>query len=790
MSEPQPSTSPDVQSLLSREALLGHLQPFGDDICASWHEAEDSVSIHEAAFEELRAQEVQGKVVLLNAPRAGHGKTHLLGRVAGKLNSEAAIASLPWQTLDGLTWEKTGRGIIQDLARTGDNPNSLERLCAGILATLLRRLIQTGRIPSTDPAQALRVLSQDPMELFQESGNARVIGDWFRKHFEQLRHALAEISNVEDIPIVENWLQAMFDYLGSPTAGNLTPLLQQFTDDTGMQASRFFRLATAWKPLVLVADHMDGLYRNAEAGMEVTRMALSLINFPLVRVVLSMNQDLWETTFGRQLPSALEDRLSARNVSLRGLSVEEAKSLVTMRLSRAEVPEADQTSFLSYLNLDLHFSGRTSTTPRGVLRHASTRWREWLRDTSEATEAKAKVAAAPLEPDPVIDAGPLPMLDEDLHEDDSPDAWEALSRSLAEEAGAKHVDIANLAPAPTSLEPPPQAVPLPQNDVMEAESFLIDTPPPPPSSSPPPLSSTATPPPLPGATSDFLTNEPEAAGNFPPAPEDFLLDGPGNAIGSEVGGNYDRLRSMLSKLRTPQSGDAENPVTGSAFTAPPVAQATTSAPATPSTFDSGSATSGSEANVSLHDRFETLRQEVLRTGQNGVVDHTSIGELVRLAGKRFPVVTYDEVELPGLLGKSLPRWTLQGLEIVFGLEPFSNLQYWRTVVSFFMGRLAELQTAASQSGMPAPILKFVVFKGDHDGPSLMNLLQQEVIPTTLRSRVDAVNLDAHSIASLQAMCQLVRESESSTSPIEPGAVPGAMASELDFFWKRITRQKA
>ena len=56
--------------------------------------------------------------------------------------------------------------------------------------------------------------------------------------------------------------------------------------------------------LVLVADHMDGLYRDPAAGVAVARMTLALTSMPGVYVVLSVNQDLWETTFGRQLPSA------------------------------------------------------------------------------------------------------------------------------------------------------------------------------------------------------------------------------------------------------------------------------------------------------------------------------------------------------------------------------------------------------------------------------------------------------------------------------------------------------
>src|SRR5207244_3016186 len=126
---------------------------------------------------------------------------------------------------------------------------------------------------------------------------------------------------------------------------------------------------------------------------------------------------------------------------------------------------------------------------------------------------------------------------------------------------------------------------------------------------------------------------------------------------------------------------------------------------------------------------------------------------VRLAGKRFPVVNYDEVELPGLLGRSLPRWSLQGMELVFGLEDFSDNRYWKTVSSYMAGRLAEIHASMGQGAHTSPHLKLVVFKGDTEAAGLVSLLRDETIPPSLRSIVDAVHLDPRSLASLYAMHQ-------------------------------------
>jgi len=191
---------------------------------------------------------------------------------------------------------------------------------------------------------------------------------------------------------------------------------------------------------------------------------------------------------------------------------------------------------------------------------------------------------------------------------------------------------------------------------------------------------------------------------------------------------------------------------------------------------------------SLQTRFEIIRGEL--SGHPPKMDWHALAELIRLAGKRFAVVHYDEVELPGLLGRSLPRWSLQGMEIVFGLEDFSDERYWKTVSSFLAGRIAELKASTASINESAPELKLVVFKSEIEGGALSSLLKDDTVPPAVRPHVDIVHLDNRSLASLYAMRQLVREAEAGQLSInDPTAVLGALASELDFFWKRVTRSK-
>ncbi|HSJ02002.1 MAG: hypothetical protein ACAI34_17435 [Verrucomicrobium sp.] len=836
--------APSAKSVVSADrAGLLTLQPFGQDICATWHEgeAEPAVPIHEGALEELRALENEGRVILLSAPRAGHGKTHLLGRVAERLQSEAVVASLPWQTEEGMTWPGCGRGILTDLAYSGVKPNLLQRVCAGVHATLLKRLIQTGRIPSTDPTQALRVLSQDPMNLFSETGPAKVIGEWFRKHYDHLHPSLTEVTYLEGRAEVGDWLRVMFDYVEHPSPATLSALAAGM-DGTGPdQLARFLKLTVIWRPVVLVADHMDGLYRDADAGVAVARMSLVLTSLPGVRVVLSMNQDLWDTTFGRQLPSALEDRLNARNVSLAGLNAEEARELLKLRMAKMGVNEAQRADFLSYLDLDRYVLGRASgsISTRGMLRHAAQAWRKWLRSSPAEPSAKTNEPAGPADGDalpfiveepgpatqasaPIIESQPplLPEFEEEPEEDLS-----LLARHLAEEQGGEVVNLASPAkasPGPTvpvwAPSPPSSFLPVakeatsPASEAPSSPPVVAGAPSPTPAPPASPFAPYQAPTTAPAGNAEVVNPPSPPASSLPPAPisggaspfqpaatQTETQSTPTSDSGEN---NFERLRQLLSKVRASSEmatlPDAASKTTAKVrITVPVQKDSGNKTRMMPSSAAAGVATASplappSETPVAsapppLGERFETLREQILGRDQMLRVYWPMIGTVIRVAGKKFPVVNYDEVELPGLAGRSLSRWRLQGTEIIFGLEDFADERYWKTVTSFVVGRVAELTAAANQVGQPAPQIKLLVFKGDMEAAALAGLLQHDVIPSALRTHLDVMHLDARSLASIYAMHQLLSESDPISGGVENHSVLSSLGSELEFFWKRVTR---
>lgn len=213
---------------------------------------------------------------------------------------------------------------------------------------------------------------------------------------------------------------------------------------------------------------------------------------------------------------------------------------------------------------------------------------------------------------------------------------------------------------------------------------------------------------------------------------------------------------------------------------PPPSYAVATAPALVTASDN------SERDALLG-RYEALRLQMAAEAVSQPLDYTKLADLIRLAGKRFPLVRFSEHELPGMTGRYAMCWSLQGLEIVFGLANFADGSYWRTLAGFAAGRLAELKQDAHTTGLAAPKLKITTFKTDREQQSWTILQHSTAFPAELKPHVDAIHLDTQNVAALYAMQRIIKESESGALQATPAQVMSVLARELDFFWKRVTR---
>lgn len=767
-------SSPVPSHDTGRNPLAGDICPdlFHVDVASSVH------SLHGDILDRLRAHvslREGSPLLLLTAPRAGYGKTHLLGRLAAAVTPEAAVVPVMFRAGEELDVKAAIRQALTGLSHApGRRPgwSRLREACAGIGATLLHGLIQSGQVPCANPDQAMRVLSESPEEVFDTGGTARMIGDWVRKHTEPLRGPMAALAGkriAARAGTLDVWLEAI---LGQALDGGATGIgqmidLTQLADDEG--AFIWLALLGLWHPVLLVVDHLDGLAATPNAGLNMASLLLDLARENNVHVLLSVNQDLWQSLFGGHLPSALEDRLTAVQVSLRGLSPHDAEALVKLRLEQAAVPAPKAAEFTSFLDIPRHFLGRPvgTVSARSLLRHAARQWEIFEHSIASPDGAGAAGEAAPVGSSEA-EADLLPMM----------------------------VTAASPAPTPITLPPDPAPFPAPPPIVAPAMPFgdlqaafappppvpPTQTQPPPPPLPPPLPQAQSQPPPLPEPTAAVVPQEPTAAprqtGTVMPSADAF-----------------EKLRAMLGRLR--QSGSPAVPVTtlASPATVAGLSESTAAAEAGAANTTGPYQPAGGTAVVqpvlperdSFLGRFEALRMQCQAEAEQKPLDFAKLAEVIRLAGRRFPLVRFSEYELPGMTGRYAMCWSLQGAEILFGMASFADISYWRTLAGFAAGRLAEAASQADRVDTTMPKLKLATFKSDREQTAWQALTESEVIPSSLRPYLDPIHLDSGSVASLYAMHQIIKEAETGALQAEPAQVMSVLARELDFFWKRVTR---
>ncbi|MDZ4287668.1 MAG: hypothetical protein U0984_06910 [Prosthecobacter sp.] len=712
--------------------------PFGGDVCQKPLEVEEAESIAGLngdvlgrLAEALEGAET-GMLVLLTAPKAGYGKTHLLGQLAGTLRQAAIMVPVSFQTGDPVSFATVCRRAMEALHQTaGERPGwtRLREVSAEVVAALMHRLISTGQLTCANQEQALRVLAGPALEIFDEKGSARLIGDWLRQNREQLCRPLTALAAGQisaQGTLSPAWIEALLEHAIGGGAASLAVMDELTVADAVAGRPTWLKLVAQARPVLLLVDHLDGFYRNSQAGVTLAALLVDLADAHQMRVVLSVNQDLWQETFGLHLPSALEDRLTASQVSLRGLTASDAEALVRLRLERAGVGAAETQEFDQFLAIERFFLGRPfgSVPARVFLRHAARQWEMFQNSVPpppDEPSAPWKESALAERADHSL----IPLMTE-TGAGEEPAEFPAIFDA---DTGAYVKEMAAGLAEPLA-EP-------------AAESSAADW-------SQAPLSGGS------GAEAGVVT----------PSADAFV-----------------KLREMLGRLRQPSIATE----TATEVAEPPNSAGEAELKATAVAVEEAPATTPAPRSDVLLGRFEALRLQMSAEADSQPLDFTKLAELIRLAGRRFPLVRFGEHELPGLTGRHAMGWTLQNVEILFGLANFSDTSYWKTISGFAAGRQVELNDAGQGNAAPVVKVKLVTFKTDREQAAYQAMTSSGALAESVLENLDAIHLDAGSVASLYAMQRIIKEAETGALQVEPAQVMSALARELDFFWRRVTR---
>lgn len=365
--------------------------------------------------EERNPRAAKGWLCLLTAPHAGYGKTHLLARLKLRTAETHVMVPLRFQRERKAGWESLLSGMV-DYCDVSPGPSGsislLEELARHVFTELTANLIRDGEIPAPNPEEAVRALKDRPDEMFDFSNNQKEVAKWFRSVFETLLPSYAaEAVRCYDVSDEQArfWLRSLYAYCRDCAQGDavsratrLKKVLRAGDSEwkglTGepMEKERFAglgRIMSRWRPVVMVADHLDPLFGLPEMGRDVTCLVLEILKLvPGSVSVLSLNLDLWESVFDGNLPGALEDRLTSNRLTLGGISFEEAEQLIEYRLAAAGIPDDVKFRFYPMLNLeDLYESGNTDGSPRSLLRQAAEYWDRFAASGYEVEPAGIRV---------------------------------------------------------------------------------------------------------------------------------------------------------------------------------------------------------------------------------------------------------------------------------------------------------------------------------------------------------------------------------------------------------------
>ncbi|MEM7699445.1 MAG: hypothetical protein AAF236_13690 [Verrucomicrobiota bacterium] len=741
---------------------VGHQNPFTDDIFIDHPDNLPGVArIHHRSFQRivssieklvggasrLSPAEFVGRTLLVTAPRAGYGKSHLSARLRQHLKSTAVTLDLSFDRSSPITWTTLLRASLRESCHdpgTSEGARSrFQEVGRYFLAEMVLDYLRNQ--PGADPCPVTESQLKSEYALLFSPDSPTGALDWVEKQIPDLCHA-ANSTFLRRLGLtrseLEYWVSVMID---SQRRGD-RPLESLRGLPNGEARERFLqwlRLCALYRPVLLIADDLDGFFNSDSAGMEIAALLTGIREaVPRSLTLLCLNREVWDATFENRLPTAWIDRLMGETEKLRGISPEAAGDLVRMRLERIDAPPTVADRLVQRLSNDhLWIDPEAKLSPRAVLRQASELWsREGARFLKEA-KASEVVSSSPLEESPLKDIT------------DKIAFFTALQSDCDGKTSEADLPAAESAPAPQPETEPPHSAPEPTTPVIpfpEPVGQKTDPVPENPFFAPPPPREKKETPFIPLTGIESIIRDIRGSGNKVASESSSVTPSQRpktNGFAEIANGESIQFGDLSLK-----SGDAK---TSSGASTPQ--STTTSAP--PAILN----------QVVINEMIDNAEKEIL-ADRPLKLDLARLEAFFTRIGAEHGGLNQSSTRLPGGQTASL-RWNVRGQSILVSFESPKNVYFWNHLLqqSLASDRTEKL-AAFSHASEPFDPTLFASF-----GFS----------PTVTRGRIDIIEMTDSDLALLYAADQVL--AEVAQAPESPYATQ-IISRRLDPLWRRVSER--
>jgi len=687
-----------------------------------------------------------GRTILVTAPEAGYGKSHLAAHLRDHLKSTTTAVSLPLDPSRPVAWPVVLGAIIRQFSSLSSTRFEDTSLFAEtgrhLLAQLVIHHIHSGnRLNSPEPEEKLR---QEFARLFSSDSFSSILG-WTDSHSRDLSHSLSdEFLRTLGLSPSELgfWTRLIIDFNWRGDAA-LEPLRGLTNGEARERLLQWLRLASFYRPVLIVADGLDGFFQSETAGMEIAGIITGIREtVPRSVALVCLNHDIWESVFEHRLPSAWIDRLTCEPQELQPVSADAASELVIARLKRTSVSPDSANDFVEKLKNDHEWEAtEAKLSPRSVLRQASLLWEAKASDFLNRDEDANPIPVVPVieEEQPVT---PPPALVREETPEESPRPSEPAPEPQLRALGP--IPISEPEPLPTSPEKETTKLPInpffappkpknPDDQLAGIDSIISD---------------------IRDSGKTVVSESAERNEAEFPEPEESLEPSESFQFGDlniTPTANGQLLPLLSEKKETSNVVDFAGALRKSS-----------------EKTDTSKPTATPVSRAAVESRLKEREREIL-DHKPLELDLPKVEKLVQKMGASHLGLNQTEERFPSSRTACL-RWNVRGQSVLIGFESPRNVYFWNNL----------LQQSLS-SNRHEKITSFSHSSESFD-PGLFSSFGFS--PSVIRGRIDAIEMSDQELAMLYAADDVLKEFEDAPNG---DLVAQYIALSLDPLWRRISK---